>query len=104
MIVKFSREEQSPQKPILAQPKPSQPAPVAQKKQRLSPSIVSPSAARKMEQYIQAKGIGLTEFATRAGTTDRTLRKFRSTGKVKRNIFEDIAKAMGTTKNALLSD
>ncbi len=72
--------------------------------QRFSASVVSPSAARKMENYISANGIGLTEFATRAGTTDRTLRKFRRTGKVKRGIFEGIAKAMGTTKDALLSD
>ena len=114
-IVKFigdqaQRDQETPQgeapsqKPIITQPQPPRPAPVAGKKHRLSPSIVSPSAARKMEQYIQAKGIGLTDFATRAGTTDRTLRNFRTTGKVKRDIFESIAKAMGTTKDALLSD
>jgi hypothetical protein len=71
---------------------------------RLRSTIESPTAARKMEAYIISKGLGLTEFATEAGTTDRTLRNFRKTGKVRRDIFEAIAKAMGTTKDAFLKD
>jgi plasmid maintenance system antidote protein VapI len=55
-----------------------------------------------METYLNAKGIGQTDFASTIGTTDRTLRSFRRTGKVRRDMFESIAKAMGTTKEALL--
>ena len=57
-----------------------------------------------MEKYLRDNGIGLTDFASRAQTTDRTLRSFRKTGKVRRDIFEGIAKAMGTTKADLLKD
>jgi hypothetical protein len=71
---------------------------------RMRGTVTSPSAARKMEAYLQAKGIGLTDFATSAGTTDRTLRSFRKTGKVRRDIFDSIAKQMGTTKEELLKD
>jgi hypothetical protein len=74
------------------------------KPKRLRATIESPSAARKLEAYLKREGLGLTDFATKAGTTDRTLRSFRKTGKVRRSIFEDIAKAMGTTKEALLKD
>jgi hypothetical protein len=70
---------------------------------RLPATIHSPSAARKLEAYLRNKGIGLTEFAIRAQTTDRTLRSFRRTGKLRRDIFDNIAKAMGTTREALLS-
>jgi len=75
------------------------PAPIT----RMSASITSPSAARKMEAYLLAKGIGLTDFASTAGTTDRTLRSFRTTGKIRRSILEGIATAMGTTKEDLLN-
>ena len=69
---------------------------------RMSSVVKSPDAARKMEAYLIANGIGLTQFAITAGTTDRTLRNFRKTGKIRRDIFEGIAKAMGITKEALL--
>jgi len=71
---------------------------------RLMATIQSPTAARRMEAYLRCCGIGQTEFANRVGTTDRTLRTFRKTGKVRRDIFEAIAKAMGTTKEALLKE
>jgi hypothetical protein len=74
------------------------------KPQRLSARISSPVAVRKLDAYLAAKGIGLTEFAGKAGTTDRTLRTFRKTGKVRRDIFKAIAEAMGMTKEELLSD
>lgn len=70
---------------------------------RLTATIQSPTAARQMEAYLESKGIGQTEFANQVGTTDRTLRTFRKTGKVRRDIFKAIAKAMGTTKEALLT-
>jgi hypothetical protein len=69
---------------------------------RLQSTVTSPIAARRMEAYMESTGIGQTEFAVQVGTTDRTLRTFRQTGKVRRGIFDAIAKAMGTTREALL--
>jgi hypothetical protein len=74
------------------------------KPKRLSPTINSPKAARKLEAYLESNGIGVTEFATKALTTDRTIRSFRKTGRVKRDILENIARAMGVTKEVLLKE
>lgn len=68
---------------------------------RLKSTISSPSAARRMEAYLESKPMNQTDFAGQAQTTDRTLRSFRKTGKVRRDIFENIAKAMGTTAEEL---
>lgn len=68
---------------------------------RLSPSVVSRPAARKVQQYIETHD-GQAVFARKAGISEKTLYKFRTTGKVKRNIFRDIASAMGTTPDELL--
>lgn len=84
---------------------PLEPVPVPIKKEthiRLSATVSSPQAARRMERYLQEKGMGLTDFAGNAQTTDRTLRSFRKTGKVRRDIFRSIAKAMGITPDELL--
>lgn len=69
---------------------------------RLASTVHCPSAITKMEEYISTNGIGLTDFATSAGTTDRTLRRFRKSGKVRRDILAGIAKAMGITKDELI--
>jgi hypothetical protein len=71
-------------------------------KKRFSGTITSPPAARKLEAFIESKGIGFTEFAIRANTTDRTIREFRKTGKVRRDIFHNIAKVMGLKPEDLL--
>jgi len=71
-------------------------------KSRLSPMVTAPQAARKLEKYLSDKGVSQTDFAGHAQTTDRTLRNFRSTGKVRKDIFENIAKAMQTTKDDLM--
>ena len=76
--------------------------PTAVPAKRLKATVTSPIAARRMEAYMVSKGIGQTEFAVQVGTTDRTLRTFRQKGKVRRDIFDAIAKAMGTTREALL--
>jgi hypothetical protein len=65
-------------------------------------SIGTHAAARRMESYIDSKGMNLTEFASLAGTTDKTLRKFRENGCIKRDVFDGIAKAMGITREELL--
>jgi hypothetical protein len=76
----------------------------APKSRRLSLSVKSPIAARRMEAYLETHGIGQTEFACKVGTTDRTLREFRKTGKIRRNIFDQIVAEMGTTREALLKE
>ena len=82
----------------------SESEPKAQEKHtRLPSSVTSPSAARKLGEYLTAKGIGVPQFAEKAGTTDRTIRNFRRTGKVRRSIFDNIAEAMGITKDELLA-
>jgi hypothetical protein len=86
--------------PSPAPKKPSVVIPIPPK--RWPASIGSPAAARKMEAFILAKGMDLTEFAIQVGTTDKTLRKFRRTGRIKRSIFNDIAKAMNLTRDELL--
>jgi hypothetical protein len=78
------------------------PTPRPARAARLPSTVTSHIAVRRMEAYMSQKGIGQTEFAIQAGTTDRTLRTFRKTGKVRRDIFDGIAKAMGVTKEDLL--
>jgi hypothetical protein len=68
----------------------------------LNATVTSERAARRLEAYLRKEGIGATDFANQCGTTDRTLREFRRTGKVRRDIFNAIAEAMGTTREALL--
>ena len=51
---------------------------------------------------MNARGLGQTEFAIQANTTDKTIRKFRQTGKVKKSILDGIASAMGISKQELL--
>jgi hypothetical protein len=72
--------------------------------QRLTITVTCPSAARKLEKYLRDKGMGFTEFAIQAQTTGRTLLRFRKTGKLRRDLFENVAKAMGTTKEELMKE
>ena len=69
---------------------------------RLESAITSSVAVRRLEAYLKSGVVSQTEFATKAGTTDRTIREFRRTGKVRRSIFDQIAKAMGLTREELL--
>ena len=71
---------------------------------RLRATVYSLVAAMRMETYLESKSIGQTDFAATVGTTDRTLRSFRKTGKVRRDIFKSIAIHMGTTMEALLKE
>jgi hypothetical protein len=75
-----------------------------EKHKKLTGTIYSPQAAQRVEQFCKERGIGMTEFAVQAGTTDRTLRSFRKTGKVRRSILDEIAKAMRTTREKLITD
>jgi hypothetical protein len=75
-----------------------------EKHKRLTGTVHSPRAAERVEQFCKDRGIGMTEFAIQAGTTDRTLRSFRKTGRVRRSILDGIAKVMRTTREKLIAD
>lgn len=75
---------------------------LAPKKKRMPVTVSSLLAARRMESFLAAKGVGQTEFATVLGITDRTLRAFRRTGRIKRETFNKIAIEMGTTREKLM--
>jgi hypothetical protein len=97
--------EMKPQPPADTAKSESPPAapPDMARRKRLLSTILSPIAARRMEAYLDSNPMKRTAFAVQAQTTDRTLRSFRKTGKVRRDIFENIAKAMGITPEALLN-
>jgi hypothetical protein len=71
-------------------------------RKRLPATVTSQIAASRMEAYIESKVMRQTSFANQIGTTDRTLRGFRKTGKVRRDIFDAIATGMGTTPEELV--
>jgi DNA-binding Xre family transcriptional regulator len=56
-----------------------------------------------LEKHLSDKGIGLNKFAVAVGTNEKTLYRFRKSGKVHRDIFEAIAREMGITKEDLLN-
>jgi hypothetical protein len=74
----------------------------AQTRRRLSSCVTSHVAARRLEEYVEGNNIGLTEFATKVGTTDTTLRRFRRTGRVRRGLLDAIASEMGTTRESIV--
>jgi hypothetical protein len=96
------KEKQSRELLALIEERMADAEPRPQEKKRFSGTVTRASAARKLEAFIESQGIGFTEFAVRVNTTDRTLRKFRKTGKVRRDIFNNIAKAMGLKPENLL--
>jgi hypothetical protein len=68
----------------------------------LSATVTSPIAARRMERYLELYNLGQNEFAIRVGCSEKTLRNFRKTGRVRRVILAEIAQAMHTTPEELL--
>ncbi len=72
------------------------------KQKRFPATITSPRAARRLEAFLESKGIGQTAFAIQANTSDRTLRRFRKTGTLRRDIFERVAKEMSSTIEELM--
>jgi len=69
---------------------------------RSTSMVTSEPAVRRIDAYLQQKAISLPELACRCGASERTLRNFRNTKKVRRDIFHAIAKEMGTTAEDLL--
>ena len=97
-----AREQHKPEPPKPAETKalPTEPAPTSTK--RLPSTIVSPSAARRVEDYIAESDMGQTEFASLAKVDERTLRRFRKSGRIRKGLLSGIAEAMGTTREELL--
>jgi hypothetical protein len=75
----------------------------AEPKRRIPRSIHSEPAARRMEAHIQAKGMTQTAFAAAVKVDERTLRRFRTSGKVDKSVAQRIADAMGITLDHFLS-
>lgn len=75
----------------------------ASPRKRISRSIHSDKAARRMEAHIQGKGISQTAFAGMVEVDERTLRRFRSSGKVEKSVAQRIAEAMGISFDDLIS-
>jgi DNA-binding Xre family transcriptional regulator len=71
---------------------------------RMSSTVHSQVAVRRIEAFMEAKGLRQTEFARRANTTERTIRKIRKTATISRGMLADIAKALGISKEELLKD
>lgn len=66
-------------------------------KRRIPRSIHSESAAKKMEDYLNVKGLSQTQFAIQINVDPKTLYRFRATGKVGKPVAQTIALAMGIT-------
>lgn len=72
-------------------------------KRRIPRSIHSESAAKKLEDYLNAKGLSQTQFAIQINVDPKTLYRFRTTGNVGKPVAQVIAQAMGITLEALIS-
>jgi hypothetical protein len=79
-------------------------APPPPRSTRMPSTVHSPAAARKIDAFLAATGLDQTEFAIQANTTDKTIRKIRRTARIKRSMLNDIAKALGITREELLKD
>lgn len=64
---------------------------------RLPGFIYSPKAAGRMESFLRENNILQKDFAIAVGCDERTLRRFRSTKRIRRDTLQAIAKQMKTT-------
>jgi len=71
---------------------------------QLSSGVVSVAAARRVEAFRKQHAMTTTDLAGKAGTTDRTMRNFLKTGKIRRSIFVGIAQAMKISPEELLRE
>lgn len=72
------------------------------KPKRLSAQVDCRPAAVLIDKYISSNAISLTELATKAQTTDRTLRRLRKDGKIHRDVLKRLAKAMNIGLDRLI--
>jgi hypothetical protein len=71
-------------------------------RKRMSRSFGTPEAVRVMTEYLQHETLTDTQFGNQFNTTDRTVRNFRNTGKMRSSNFEAMAKSMRLTAEQLL--
>lgn len=71
-------------------------------KRSLARSVGTQAAVDAVHDYITANVLTLTQFGNQFQTTDRTVRRFLKSGKMRRANFEAMAKSMGVTPDQLL--
>lgn len=72
-------------------------------RKRIGRSIHSEKAARRMEAYIQEKGITRTQFSMAVNADPKTLYRFRKSAKVEKSVAKRIADEMGITLEDFLA-
>lgn len=75
--------------------------PVATKRS-VARSVGTQAAVNAVHDYITAKALTLTQFGNQFQTTDRTVRRFLQSGRMRRANFEAMAESMGVTADQLL--
>jgi hypothetical protein len=73
-------------------------------RKRLTSSVTSFRAAKRMDDFCASNAIAPKEFAGMARTTTRTLYTFRTTGTVSIKVLDRIASAMGISRVDLLKE
>jgi hypothetical protein len=71
-------------------------------RKRMSRSLGTPEAVQTVTQYLQHTQMTDTQFGNQFLTTDKTVRKFLNSGKMRRSNFEEMAKSMELTTEDLL--
>ena len=71
-------------------------------RKRMSRTLGSPEAVGVVNQYLDQTQMTYTHFANQFQTTDKTLRKFLNSGKMRRSNFEQMASCMGLKADQLL--
>lgn len=74
----------------------------ADTKRSVARSVGTQAAVDAVLDYIAAKALTLTQFGNQFQTTDRTVRRFLQSGKMRRANFEAMAESMGVTADQLL--
>jgi hypothetical protein len=103
LSLEFTRPSRDASRPMARSSATIIPTKPKRKTTRIPTTINSLEAAARVEAFISASHLTQTQFANQAGTTDRTLRSFRATGKIRGDIFSRIAMAMGLTPAELLA-
>jgi hypothetical protein len=71
-------------------------------RKRMSRSLGTPAAVKVVTEYLEHRSLTDTHFGNEFNSTDRTVRNFRKTGKMRRSTFEEMARCMGLTVEELL--
>jgi hypothetical protein len=71
-------------------------------RKRMSRSLGTPEAVQTVTQYLQHSQMTDTQFGNQFQTTDKTVRNFLNSGRMRRSNFEEMAKSMDLTTEELL--